>query len=87
MFSKVVHIAGSLACAGITALIGGKPGQARLSLLCPCSFGAVSGTCWAMSFNPLSIRFLTDKPNSSVLLKEAGLFFMQHFRYQIRVFI
>lgn len=33
MFSKVVHIAGSLACAGITALIGGFLTTGLISLL------------------------------------------------------
>lgn len=33
MFSKVVHIAGSLACAGITALIGGLLTTGSISLL------------------------------------------------------
>ncbi len=33
MFSKVVHIAGSLACAGITALIGGLLTTGLISLL------------------------------------------------------
>lgn len=33
MFSKLVHIAGSLACAGITALIGGFLTTGLISLL------------------------------------------------------
>ena len=33
MFSKLVHIAGSLACAGITALIGGLLTTGLISLL------------------------------------------------------
>lgn len=48
MFSKVVHIAGSLACAGITALIGGFLTTGLISIL-------VDGMC---SWFGISMNFM-----------------------------